>query len=223
MKQTLLFVLIICSIPLKGQAIYDTLQVKACVETINEKISDLIKLGEAEKTIPLSLDSLCACVEGRSLEKLQFESIEGTFIQLKNINIPIILKMTSPWCRPCVAEIPAINRIAEEYAGRVKIITLFNGDKESLNKKASAYSSKIELIPSKNPNNIKYLKEAGFKHFLAYPTNYFLNESKEIVYAARGAIAQKEATADQPAISKTMADQINYDRLKHYVEQLLIQ
>ena len=39
-------------------------------------------------------------------------------------DIPVIVDFWAPWCAPCKIIAPALEQIAQEYAGRVKVVKL---------------------------------------------------------------------------------------------------
>jgi thiol-disulfide isomerase/thioredoxin len=222
MRTLLILVVFTLSLQCFGQKKYDNAAVFDCVELVNEVADSLQNIGEIERSLQIRFDSIVRCVEGLSLHDFEFTTVDDNQIFLKNIETPFVIKVTASWCAPCRAEIPAINRIAEEFDEEVKVIVLFWDDKESVIDMRSKYSSKIELIPSNVVHSgANEMRISGFAHYLGYPASYYLNDAQEIVYLSRGAVMERGETENDPAISKEEADIRNYERIKKVIQDLL--
>lgn len=44
--------------------------------------------------------------------------------EVLNSKIPVMVDFWAPWCGPCRALAPVIDQVAEEYAGKVKVVKL---------------------------------------------------------------------------------------------------
>jgi len=205
-----------------GQKKYNNSKVYNCIEITNEKADSLEGIGQIEKSLQMRFDSMNKCVKGLSLNEFKFTSINDNLISLKNLGSPSIIKISASWCKPCIAEIPAINKIAEEFEEELKVIILFWDNKESVLKMKNDYSSKIELIPSVTESKEnRRLEISGFEHYLGFPASYYLNDSKEIMYLSRGAVTEREKTENREAISEKEANEKNYENIKKIVLSLI--
>ena len=77
---------------------------------------------------------------------LNFEELEKNYFQKKNDSIYVI-NFWATWCKPCIKELPAFEKIASDYAGKKVKVLLVSLD----------FPDKIEnqVIPFINKNNIK--------------------------------------------------------------------
>jgi len=76
------------------------------------------------------------CIKGKKMPYLSLETIAGEKIKTKKLKGKIL--MINLWfidCNPCIAELPALNRLAKEYKNKeVVFIGLSLDKKESLQK-----------------------------------------------------------------------------------------
>jgi thioredoxin 1 len=77
-------------------------------------------------------------------KKLVKEITDDTFqAEVIKSDVPVLVDFWAPWCGPCRAMAPVLNRLAEEYEGKVKIVKI---DIDSESEIAEGYQ--IQSIPT---------------------------------------------------------------------------
>ena len=61
---------------------------------------------------------------GAELPELQFSDPEGNSLDLGALDQPVLVNLWATWCVPCVVEMPALDRLAAEMEGEVKVLTI---------------------------------------------------------------------------------------------------
>lgn len=61
---------------------------------------------------------------GTELPALTFKDPDGRAIDLAAIDQPVLVNLWATWCAPCVAEMPALDTLADELDGRLKVLTV---------------------------------------------------------------------------------------------------
>ena len=62
----------------------------------------------------------------RSVHEQSFES------EVLQAGVPVLLDFTTTWCPPCRLLAPILHKLAEENAGRVKVVTVDGDDQPAL-------------------------------------------------------------------------------------------
>lgn len=220
MKSIYIVIIMFFSSSLFSQGEYYSSDVQACIAEINERADELHDKGEKVKSYQLRFDSMENCVKGLLLKDYSFEAIDYEKVEVKHIEKPILIKVTASWCKPCIAEIPAINKIAEEYKDKIQVLVLYWDEREKVEKLKDKYSSHIKIIPSiKTSEENSQIEISGFSHYIGFPASYFVNASKEITALTRGAAAARDLPGYE--VTEEEANQKNYDRIKSKVEEIL--
>lgn len=171
-------------------------------------------------------DSIRSSVIGSFIGAHTFRTLDNKQVKLESLSKPLLLITSATWCAGCVSEIPALNKVAKEYADKVTFIVLFHdtNDGKLLNL-AKKYSGSIVLVPSvKKLEDVHTLDIAGFRHILGYPTSYLINTERKIVGFSQGTAVPMTYTNDkgeEVTTTQEQANAINYKSLKEQVEQLL--
>ena len=61
---------------------------------------------------------------GTELPKLQFSDPDDNTIDLGELDQPVLVNLWATWCVPCVVEMPALDQLAAEMEGEVKVLTI---------------------------------------------------------------------------------------------------
>ncbi len=168
-----------------------------------------LKLIEARKQIsgntPPELSAMSEwskCVVGKSIPKLNFETIRGkTYDDLQLRGKVLVINFWFKSCAPCVAEMPSLNKLYDEFKDKNVVFIGFATDDAELLKAGYQNSNKFlfEIVPSSG-NMLRQF------HFSAFPTTYIVDQKGKIVSAWSG-------------YSPLMPEP--YDRAKPIIQQLL--
>ncbi|MEM1052347.1 MAG: TlpA disulfide reductase family protein, partial [Pseudomonadota bacterium] len=61
---------------------------------------------------------------GTELPELQFSDPDGNTLDLARLDQPVLVNLWATWCVPCVVEMPALDQLAAEMDGEVKVLTI---------------------------------------------------------------------------------------------------
>lgn len=118
---------------------------------------------------------------GTQFDDFSFKRIGKKKLQLSSIKIPTLIFTYASWCVIEKGEIPALNKMAQDYKGRIKIVVIFWDKKQNMKKIARKFNNQIEVCYahesySKDQEPIKLLKKT-----LGFPTSYYLDASRTVV------------------------------------------
>ncbi|MEO9871193.1 TlpA family protein disulfide reductase [Ekhidna sp.] len=160
-----------------------------CVLDLSQKSNDAFLVSKDYELGRNLFDSLVnSCIKGRYLSNYEFRTLKKRNINTDEFEKSILIVTSASWCAPCYGEIPTLNKVASKYSDKLQIIVLFADTKNKMKKMATRYDDKIILIPALNPpSDQRTLSISGFEHLLDFPTTYLIDTEKKILDISRGA------------------------------------
>ncbi|WP_162427854.1 TlpA family protein disulfide reductase [Pontibacter pudoricolor] len=179
-----------------------------------------------EKLALSYMDSVKISIVGSYVDSHTFKTMGDKKVSLESLKKPVLLITSATWCAPCIGEILALNKVAEEYSDRVDFLVLFHDAKnEKLEKVVKQYGNAVSVVASeKKEEDPHTLDIAGFRHITGYPTNYSIDRERRIIAYSQGAAVARtydNGKGETITITKERADELNYIRLKEEVEHLI--
>ena len=81
--------------------------------------------GASEAPTPPQLPGqVVRAFAGTELPALTFSDPQGSTIDLAAIDQPVLVNLWATWCAPCVVEMPALDNLAGELDGQLKVLTV---------------------------------------------------------------------------------------------------
>jgi thiol-disulfide isomerase/thioredoxin len=122
------------------------------------------------------------CIRGQSIPKLDFTTLKGDGCNDPDLRGKVlVLNFWFKSCAPCVAEMPALNKLYNEFKGREVLFIGFASDSEQALK--PTYLNTGKFLFNIVPNSGSIAKE--FK-FAGYPTTYIVDQQGKVVKAWTG-------------------------------------
>jgi len=181
-------------------------------------------IGDSKNALKYN-DSIKAIIVGSYIEEHNFIAFDSTTFTTSNRNKPLFLQITASWCKPCKAEIPALNKIVKKYQDRVDFALIFWDNHKQLSEFAEDYNPEITLIPStEKQEETTTIDLEGFRHIMGFPTNYLINSNNRIINFSQGAMVPDTFTLPDGStrtITKEEANDGNFKRLETEIAELL--
>lgn len=112
-------------------------------------------------------------IRGTTLEgvRLTSESLKGK---------PVVVNFWFTSCGPCIKEIPELNDLANEFAGKARFLAFATDDAEPIKEFLKGREFRYEIVPSSS----RLARAFGVE---AYPSHYIIDAEGNIVWSALGA------------------------------------
>ena len=139
----------------------------------------LLVIGQTEGQVPTAKDSTVLVLSDQK-SKLDGKFFDVTQDQQVQLEIPddqlIILDFWSTDCGPCIKEIPDLNKIAQKYSDKVRLISinndlLYGKPKEKVENFVNQYDFDYPVILDTKQKNLMEQFNVFF-----WPTRYLVNE-----------------------------------------------
>lgn len=105
------------------------LTTSACKNKTSQQNENNISYEQSEKEVKkISEDSI-----GSKANDFSFEKLDGKkFVLSEQKGKPTLVNIWATWCPPCVGEMPAFERLKNEYEGKVNIIAIDFGEEKNV-------------------------------------------------------------------------------------------
>lgn len=163
-----------------------SVEIKKHIYKYNRKSDDAYKNGDIKKGQDL-FDSLVSnYLVGTKIDKYSIKCINGKKLKLDRLNKPLLIMTYSSWCVMNKAEIPALNKIAKKHANDFQLVVLFWDKKSDLKKLKSKFNSSIKVCYANEKYNSDEELVSNLKHYLGFPTSYFIDKNLVIIDIQKG-------------------------------------
>lgn len=121
-------------------------------------------------------------LEGSYMNDFEFHTLarKNNTIRLSDFDKPVFLITYASWCVPGKGQIPALNKLANQFAGRIDFVVLFWDKKDKVEELSSQFNEQIKVVyVDETKNNGAYVVKQ-LKHSLGLPTCFLMTADKRI-------------------------------------------
>jgi len=179
-----------------------------CSEEKNKELEQLLNSGKGSDTSVLKkfsqLDSdWKKCVAGKSIPEFSVRTITGTSVSAeKLLGKIIVINFWFTTCPPCIAEIPALNKLAEEYKNaNIEFIAFALDDKMKLKRFLKNTAFNFKIIPNSG------LVEELFG-VIEHPATFIIDQKGKIRMAWTGGSIDENAKTEVYLKAKPVIDEL---------------
>ncbi|TRO66666.1 TlpA family protein disulfide reductase [Christiangramia sabulilitoris] len=147
----------------------------------NRKADIAYRFNDYEKGKELFEQFTSTHLEGSYMDNFKFHNLKNREVSLYQFEKPVFLITYASWCIPSKGEVPAINKLSEEYRNRIDFVVLFWDTRDKAKKLADEFSSDVTIVyVDEKKNNGAYVVRQ-LKHSLGLPTCFLLSDDKKIM------------------------------------------
>jgi peroxiredoxin len=179
-----------------------------CAEVKNKELEIIINNGKGTDSTALKkfiqLDSEWKeCVVGKTIPEFSVQTITGNSINVEKLKGKIVV--ANFWfttCPPCIAEIPAFNKLADEYKNEsIEFLAFALNDKKKLKKFLKKTPFNFEIIPDSGP-----LEELF--GVLEHPVTFIIDQKSKVKMAWAGGSVDENAKTEVYLKTKPIIDDL---------------
>ncbi|MEL6971190.1 MAG: TlpA disulfide reductase family protein [Bacteroidota bacterium] len=191
----------------------------SCISHYTALSNEAFNRGD-EAYLAYMYDSVKVCLVGRTIQNTILKTVNENLLHTDSIRENILLIFSASWCAPCIANIPAINRLAGDQHHNLKIVVIYWDTYEKVKEISAEYAAGVVLVPSIEANGAETSMTYGnISHQLGYPTSYVIDTKKEIIDLVLGGTVSGDL-GNGITITEEEATQKNYAHLIRLLSQL---
>lgn len=147
------------------------------IQNYNLEVLPVLKNGQIKEPIAPKFGKHLI---GKKLPLATLENINGSQLDLNKLNgRPTMINFWFTRCKPCIDELPILNKIRNEYSDKVNFISITFNDKQEVAK----FSERFSFDFDKYINAKEYIDGLGIQ---SYPASLFIDKNGIVKYAEGG-------------------------------------
>ena len=136
------------------------------------------------------VSGLPAPAVGKAATDFTALTASGEVVRLSDLRgKPVWLVFGATWCANCRAEAPDVESVAEDYDGRVTVVSIYVGETTST---VQGYADRLGLTNPQVPDTSEAL--ASTYAIMGIPAHFFIDSQGTIQKISVGTLTQKAAT-----------------------------
>lgn len=147
----------------------------------NKQADHAIANGDIEYAKSLFDSLIKNHLQGTFLDNLKFEGQNTSFTSTEDWNKPTVLLTYESWCIPNEGEIPALNKLANQYSDLIDFVVLYWDSKSEVRKRAKQFDKNIQVVYVDDSKNQHMQTVKLLKHALGLSLSYVISANKEIL------------------------------------------
>jgi peroxiredoxin len=143
------------------------------------------------------------CVLNKPVPDIQFKTVSGRSVEFRQLKGKVVvLNFWFTACPPCLAEIPALNKLVKEYKN--KGVVFFGITYDSYKTLKSKFFPKYKF----DVDIVSDVKSITDQFSAGYPTTYIIDKKGVIRYVWTGGFAEEDAETGAYLKAKPMIDEL---------------
>lgn len=121
------------------------------------------------------------CLKGSYLDNFVVRDLNKKQIRLDGFIKPVYLVTNASWLVPTEGEIPALNKLADQYEEQIEFVVLFWDTYSTTRQLSKRYHKSVKVLYVDELSNQSNYVIRNMKHALGFPTAFLLNPNKKII------------------------------------------
>jgi thiol-disulfide isomerase/thioredoxin len=106
-------------------------------------------------------------------EVLRLTDLQGKPVSLDDFKGKVVvLNVWATWCKPCIEEMPSMDRLQQLHADKIAVVTISDEEAEKLQRFTSRRSYSFTFLKANTP--------LANQQITVYPTTYILNAAGQV-------------------------------------------
>lgn len=195
-------VIIIASLVFLGKVSFAQKNFSECYDTMYYQMNYHLAHDSIASLEPM--ENWRNCISGKSMPELSLKTVTGEKIETKDLKGKVIvINLWFTTCQPCIAELPALNRLVEEYKNKNVVFLGISTDTKAMLDADFFPKHKFDFKIIADGNDIcKKIGRTGF------PTFYIIDTTGKVRDAWIGGAIDKTAETAVYLKAKPIIDEL---------------